>query len=1130
MGASSAINYAVLLLLISTNVSASDPPSTDKNLVPRDVGNAQYPKPGDSDTRSGRSLNFSNLPDDDDEIKGFAVFVDSPDPEEASSSVEEQYAELGVNDTHEEYGDDLIAETSMREISSKKVQNGSVIHDIRIVVKHPQNFKGKNRPKGVGRRKIHKKKSRPRGNVKTSPNPTAIYNKMGRKKHSTLPSFNPIKISGNCGNASCPGQPAENSEVDPVVYSQRQWSVLTGEMRYVNLTVNSTGINSVSDLNNTRPGSNNLTGQELAPNKTVQQSTTQGKCANTIYLNLTDSDTCVSQCLISCITLKNRPPVVHESLNGPKQNYNASRNSSSEDSITTHFAGVKENTTKRTGYKLNTNHINVKVFGDVNSTTANTSFVPRRHKPKIIHSNRSPKHKTPKQTTKFVQEKNASAHENRPKGNSTEINFAGVTKKITELDGIKLDSNPTSTEIVTEKEGNLHVLVGSEIKHNLLETPAVKKSDHVLKDICLTETCVLKAADFLKRMNASADPCVNFYEFACGRFLKRELPDGIRKWSVLLEITNDILHKVGSVLKHPVKTSDPSYVIELKRFYDVCLKNSHTSLIQEFMEELGGWPDPQNPSWKMPKRSWQDIVLNWTHGDLIEYNFVELDLTNSTDQLWGLSVELPSFVREALKNGPEILRLMENVIEGLAKIFLKVDDASVNNSIRILRLFMEYAVNYANITRESQKVSFHTLGELKHKFPHLTLFKSLPSLLENLAGVKIDDKEVIAVANLLYLQKVDTLIRDTPVKTQIALLVMHSLRKLYTFLLPSRDNSPHIYCTELTWDLYPNIVDSIYSSNFVDDKRVKGVTKILSQVKNSLEKALKDGTLEDKIASIALKRLNTLTFIMSLQNRQDRGFGITGLTELVDKVNVSFALMVKAGIGNYRRGLFEFMNTPYNSSLPYIIYNYFGHKYHVNAYTAYSYVFIPFNVMHDNIYNEDLPSYVNFAGVGFVLGHEMVHGVKRDGLFQNATRYSIEEQCLVDQFSDFTERYLGLPLNGKQTKDENVADLGGLREAYLAYTNWARHHMEDEVRLPGLHRFNNRQMFWLTLASNWCLAASRESRADALDDVHAPPENRVNGGLANLPEFSRDFHCPLNSPMNPSEKCSLWWPKSRQLS
>lgn len=117
---------------------------------------------------------------------------------------------------------------------------------------------------------------------------------------------------------------------------------------------------------------------------------------------------------------------------------------------------------------------------------------------------------------------------------------------------------------------------------------------------------------------------------------------------------------------------------------------------------------------------------------------------------------------------------------------------------------------------------------------------------------------------------------------------------------------------------------------------------------------------------------------------------------------------------------------------------------------------------------------------------------------------------------------LFVQLNGINTQGENIADNGGIKQAYRAYNAWVREHGE-EPRLPGLQEYTPKQLFWISAATTWCSKYRPEAlKVRIITGYHSPGEFRVIGPLSNREEFSKDFKCPLGSKMNPVKKCQVW--------
>ena len=88
--------------------------------------------------------------------------------------------------------------------------------------------------------------------------------------------------------------------------------------------------------------------------------------------------------------------------------------------------------------------------------------------------------------------------------------------------------------------------------------------------------------------------------------------------------------------------------------------------------------------------------------------------------------------------------------------------------------------------------------------------------------------------------------------------------------------------------------------------------------------------------------------------------------------------------------------------------------------------------------------------------------------WQKETRISFlaKAKCIIEQYGNFTDKSVNLTINGMKTQGENIADIGGTKNAYSAYKKFIKENGE-EPRLPGLN-YSPEQLFWLSLAQTVC--------------------------------------------------------------
>jgi putative endopeptidase len=172
----------------------------------------------------------------------------------------------------------------------------------------------------------------------------------------------------------------------------------------------------------------------------------------------------------------------------------------------------------------------------------------------------------------------------------------------------------------------------------------------------------------------------------------------------------------------------------------------------------------------------------------------------------------------------------------------------------------------------------------------------------------------------------------------------------------------------------------------------------------------------------------------------------------------------------------------------------------------------------------------NYGDTGGTIGHELTHGFDDEGrqfdaqgnlrdwwTADDGKEFVTRASCISNQYSTYTI-IDDIKINGKLTLGEDVADLGGLILAYMAWKVDTK-----GEKLQPLDGLTPEQRFFVGYGQSWCGESRDETkRMRATVDPHSPEKYRTNGVVSNMPEFQEAFHCKAGSPMVNQNRCRVW--------
>jgi putative endopeptidase len=199
----------------------------------------------------------------------------------------------------------------------------------------------------------------------------------------------------------------------------------------------------------------------------------------------------------------------------------------------------------------------------------------------------------------------------------------------------------------------------------------------------------------------------------------------------------------------------------------------------------------------------------------------------------------------------------------------------------------------------------------------------------------------------------------------------------------------------------------------------------------------------------------------------------------------------------------------------------------INAYynPLFNEIVFPAGIMQPPFFDPNAEDAINYGRMGMVIGHEFTHGFDDQGA-QFAADGTFAMWWSQADFEEFTKRTAklvaqynemepipGHKVNGQLTLGENIADLGGATLAYHAYMKSL-----EGKETKDIDGYTPAQRFFIGLAQIWKVNYTDEAMKQQIaTNPHSPGMNRVNGPLANMPEFFEAFNVQEGDAMRQSE-------------
>jgi putative endopeptidase len=642
-------------------------------------------------------------------------------------------------------------------------------------------------------------------------------------------------------------------------------------------------------------------------------------------------------------------------------------------------------------------------------------------------------------------------------------------------------------------------------------------------------------------MDKSADPCVDFYQYSCGGWMKKNpIPADQPGWGVYGKLAQDNQRFLWGILEELARNTSGRNPNQQKigDYFAACMDESA-------VEKLGA--DPLKPYLKqindLTSKSQLPALLAQIHlrteGNGMFFGF-------SSNQDYGDSTQVIAFATAGglglpdrdyyTKTDAKSIELRQNYlvhIQRMLELLGDQPDAAQREAVSIMA--METALAAASLTRVERREPHN----LYHKvdFTQLQAISSGFDWTSYLKQTGLSGDNTFNVTEPVFYQALGNQLQTVSLDDIKNYLRWHTVHSAAPFLSSAFVNEDFDFFSKTLrgvpqlrprWKRCVGLVDrqlgealgqEFVSRTFTPEMKQKTLT-MTSQIEQAMATDIEQLTwMGPETKQNALIKLHTVVNKIGYPDKW-RDYSSVVISHDDFSGNVE-----RAAVFESRRRLNKIGKpvdrTEWSMTPPTVNAYYSSRMNDIN---------FPAGVLQPPLYDPKMDDAPNYGNTGGTIGHELTHGFDDQGrkfdaqgnlkdwwTAQDNQNFEARAQCVVDQYAQYVV-VDEIKINSKLTEGEDIADLGGLILAWMAWKDQTKNtHLEDRDGLTPEQRF-------FVGNAQWACENNRPEnlRMNAITDPHSPGKYRVNGLVVNLPEFEKAFACKPGQPMVKENRCRIW--------